>query len=91
MRSTKLKIVRVPTMVELQLGTAPKQLEIAAGKIYDLAPHAELWMRGAKTVRVKYISTDPGSVRDWTMVGVAPIVNGQELRGKFLIPIDHFA
>jgi hypothetical protein len=90
MRSTKLVIVRVPTRVEIELGTAPKQLRIEAGNTYDLAPHADLWMRGARTVRVKYIQAERES-RDWTIVGVAPIINGREVRGKFLIPVDHFA
>lgn len=90
MRSTKLKIVRVPTKVEIELGTAPAQLEIIPGNTYQLAPHADLWMRGAKSVRVKYIQAERES-RDWTLVGVAPIVNGREVRGKFLIPVDHFA
>jgi hypothetical protein len=85
-----MKIVRAPSTVEVTLGCAPKQLEIVPGNTYALAPHADLWMRGAKTVRVKYIEFDKQS-QDWTVVGVAPVINGQEIRGKFLIPVDHFA
>jgi hypothetical protein len=90
MRSTKLKIVRSPLIRDICLGTGPKQLEIVPGQTYELAPHADLWMRGAKYVRVKYIQAERES-GDWTVVGVAPIVGGRELRGKFLIPVDHFA
>ena len=89
MRSTKLTIVRAPSRVEIELGTAPKQLRIEPGKIYTLAPFSDLWMRGAKTARVKYIECDRAS-QDWTLISVAPIVNGREVKGKFLITVDQF-
>jgi hypothetical protein len=88
-RSRSQKIVRVPTVLEIALGAAPKQLEIIPGNTYALAPHADLWMRGAKTARVKYVVLDRAG--NPTGVGVAPIVGVTEIKGSYVIPVEHFA
>lgn len=84
-----MKIVRVPPRHEVELGTAPKQLELETGKTYALAPHADLWMRGAKHARIKrFLRNGHG---DLDMASIAPIVNGTEIRGTFRVPLHHFA
>lgn len=62
---------------------------LRAGQTYELAPHADLWMRGAKSARIKRVYRGEG--QNIVSASVAPIINGQEVRGTFRISVDHFA
>lgn len=83
------RVVIVPTYLELQLGTAQRQRDIHVGGVYELSPACDLWMRGAKTARVKVIYEDSTGRVD--ILSVAPIVNGTEIRGTHRIAVSHIA
>lgn len=83
------RAIRVATYAEISLGIAPKQTKIVVGNTYELHPACDLWMRGAKSARVKAIYAD--AIGRIVLVSVAPIVMGTEQRGTHRIGIDRFA
>jgi hypothetical protein len=88
MPKTCRRAVIVPPQFEIDLGISQKQCDIRVGSTYTLAPHCDLWMRGAKTARVKRIYCNEAG--EPTHVSVAPIVNFIEQRGTHHIPLTHF-
>lgn len=78
-RGDAVKIV--PTWADA-LNHPEKSFEVFVGDYVNLAPHCDLWMRGAKTAFVVRI-TNGGLLR------VKPIVDGERLRRTFTIQQHH--
>jgi hypothetical protein len=88
-RKTTDRVVISCPAHEIALGLAKKQIDLRVGGTYDLAPHCDLWMRGAKTARVKrfYLNADGTPIS----ASVVPIRNGYDVTGTHYVVIDHFA
>lgn len=81
-------VVSVPVAQEL-LGYGKRQCDLRVGGTYELAPHCDLWMRGAKTARVKrfYLNEHGEPIS----ASVVPVRNGYDVTGTHYVVIDHFA